>query len=340
MARKRSKHRGTKTTTSWNPFIGCLRHPFVSDGCGRCYLYRTMRRSKRFNPDIVTPTKGLDVSSAIKDAPPMHWRKRDIIFTCSLSDFFIIDGDQWRPKAWEIIRRTRDRHIYRILTKRPQRILSNPEKCLPPDWSPENYPNVWLGVSVESPKYYWRMDVLNRIPCKLKWLSCEPLLEPLPDLHQHIGGIKWVYTGGETDRWDPRPKGGVPQDWFLDIRDQCVRANIPFHFLQQGGSKPCRCGCFSKYGCRKLGGKMYQQYPVPTLVADGPKKGKRQRERILRLLDNHNIHRFKTPVQTESSRGKPRQIDRILLADSINDQTLGVLQESLPDTTMTLQTWL
>lgn len=341
MPRKRGKHRAPKSSTSWNPFIGCPL-PFVSSGCGRCYVYRVMAGTK-FNPKILTPTKGLDSTTTIDDAPPLHWRRPEMIFTCSLSDFFHKDGDPWRPRAWEVIRRT-PHHRYHILTKRISRVFSNPQKCLPPDWDSEwdkAYRHVWLGVTVEKPRYYWRMDILNRINTTLRWVSCEPLLARLPDLQKHGLGttIKWCFTGGESDRYDPRPKGGVPQDWFLEIRDQCVTAKVPFHFLQQGGSKPCHCGCNSKYGCRRLAGRMYQEYPVPTLMAEGPKNGKRQRQRILDVLKKHNLATYKMPVQTEQARGVPGQTDRILLIKTISNQTVNALQTELHNTTLRLETW-
>jgi protein gp37 len=341
LPRKRGKHRAPKSSTSWNPYIGCPQ-PFVSKGCERCYVYRVMAGTK-FNPRVLTPTKGIDATSTPDDAPPLHWRRREMIFTCSLSDFFHQDADQWRFKAWEVIRRT-PQHRFHILTKRISRVLSNPEKCLPPDWETEwnkAYSHVWLGVTVETPQFYWRMDILNRIKTTLRWVSCEPLLEPLPELHKHGLGtsVKWCFTGGESDRYDPRPKGGVPEDWFLDIRDQCADAKIPFHFLQQGGSKPCHDGCNSKYGCRRLRGHWYQQYPVPTLVAHGPKWGKRQRERILDLLKKNNVPVYKTPVQTESTRGIPGQTDRILLVNSVDQTTLEKLRTQLPQTELTVETW-
>lgn len=77
-----------------------------------------------------------------------------------------------------------------------------------------------LGVTVEAEKYLWRIDMLNKIPCKFRWLSAEPLLTPLPTLHRYLGGnqITLVHCGGESDRWHPRrpkaPKGGTWRDAF------------------------------------------------------------------------------------------------------------------------------
>ena len=296
----------------------------------------------KYNPKKLTPTKGLYQNSTINDAPPMHWRS-DMIFTCSLSDFFHPSADPWRSKAWEIIRQT-PRHRYHILTKRISRVSLEPRKMstsgLGHPMGPR-FRHVWLGVTVESPQYYWRMDILNRIKTTLRWVSCEPLLAPLPDLEKHGLGSKilWCFTGGESDRYDPRPKGGVPESWFLDVRDQAAHAKVPFHFLQRGGTKPCGCGCFSKYGCRRIADRMYQEYPVPTLVARGPKRGREQLDRIRRILKKYKIEAYKRAAQTEQKRGVPGQVDRILLKSIISTRTVSDLEAELGNTTLTLQTW-
>jgi hypothetical protein len=218
--------------------------------------------------------------------------------------------------------------------------LFHPNKVLPPDWvtssHPNGYPNVWLGTSIEREKYYWRIDMLQKTPAVLKWLSLEPLLEPLPHLAQHLDQIKLVYAGGESDLYHPRLANA---QWFADIRDLCAQKKIPFHFLQMGGKLPCRCGCWSKFGCRRLFGKWHQQFPVPTLIAEGRKQGKRQRERVLNVLRKHHIPMYKTPVQRESTRGNPRQVDRILLINPIDQTTLDLLQAQLSKTKLTLETW-
>lgn len=307
-----------------------------------CYIFRSLRPNH--NPDIVTPTKGIDPADNIADAPPLHWgKRRDFIFSCSLSDFFILDADAWRPRAWEIIRRT-PQLMYLILTKRVQRILTHPDKCLPPDWG-AGYPNVALGVTVEAEKYLWRIDLLNKIPCKHRWLSAEPLLEPL-NIQKYLGGdqVTLVHCGGESDKWHPRrpkpPPGGTWRDAFRGIRDQCAQARVPFFFLQQGGSKPCHCGqCFGKWGCRRLDGRWLQQFPVPTIIANGPRLGKTQRERILHALVKANIETYKTKVQTETIPRSKHQVDRVLLTKAISDETFNQLRNALPNTRLTLETW-
>jgi hypothetical protein len=45
-----------------------------------------------------------------------------------------------------------------------------------------------------------------------------------------LPGIDWVITGGESGG-KARPSH---PDWFRDLRDQCAKADVPFHFKQHG----------------------------------------------------------------------------------------------------------
>jgi len=350
---QQKKHFAPKSSRSWNYVIGCpLPKPsprpaerrYISPGCERCYIYRILRGRTKYDPNKITPTKGFYAGSQWQDAPPMHWRQPDVIFTCSLSDFFHVAADPWRERAWRVIAST-TQHRYHILTKRISRVYTNPEKCLPADWNEEwdkKYRHVWIGTTVEDPQFYWRMDLLCKIKTTLRFVSCEPLLAPLSDLKQHGLGssIFWAFAGGESDPHHPRPAGGVPQQWFEEIRQQCDSVKVPFHFLQTGGTTRCGCGCYSRYGCRAYNGvNWFQQYPIPTLVARGPKNAKRQRQRILDALKKADIGYYKMPVQTEQRRGVPGQTDRVLLLNTISNQTVDDLQAELGNTTLTLETW-
>ena len=119
---------------------------------------------------------------------PLKWKEPKLIFTCSWSDFFIETADSWRAEAWDIIRAT-PHHSYQILTKRPERIAAH----LPNDWP---LPNVWLGVSVENPRFYYRIAILRGIQAPIRFLSLEPLLTAMPKLP--LAGISWVIVGGES----------------------------------------------------------------------------------------------------------------------------------------------
>ena len=174
-------------THSWNTAVGC--HP-TSTGCKNCYA-RT----------IVEDRMGKDFLVVTKTAPatfraPLKWAKKTPgarVFANSLSDFFLEEQDPWRAEAWDIIRQTPEL-IYLILTKRPERIA----RCLPVAPSHPNsmtqsfdstwpWPNVWLGVSVETQQFAKRMDVLRKVPvyANQRFISAEPLLGPL-DLSPHL----------------------------------------------------------------------------------------------------------------------------------------------------------
>src|SRR4051794_2564282 len=99
---------------------------------------------------------------------------RKTIFTNSMSDYFIPEADQWRDWSWDIIR-NHPQFSWQILTKRPERIL----ECLPSDWA-EGWEHVWLGTSVENNEAAEeRLPILKNVPAIIKFVSVEPLLEPV-----------------------------------------------------------------------------------------------------------------------------------------------------------------
>ena len=213
---------------TWNPWVGCSK---VSPGCDSCYMFAGMRRYGR-DPEIVQRTKDATFYA------PLKWGPRRI-FTCSWSDFFHRQADPWREEAWDIMRRTP--HLtYQVLTKRPG---------LAVDWYKKHgwLDNVWLGTSVESQKYAPRLDVLARVPAKVRFVSCEPLLSPLdlmPYFYTCSGcgekpcackglALNWVIVGGESG------PGARPMDlaWARDLVGQCQAAGVAC-FIKQLGSAP------------------------------------------------------------------------------------------------------
>ena len=133
-------------------------------------------------------------------------------------------------------------HQYQILTKRSERLLELSGEL---DWVPQ----IWMGVSVESEKYVHRIDDLRKTDAQVKFLSLEPLLGPLRKLK--LRDIDWAIVGGESGP-GARP---VDPDWVTDIRDQCLRAEVPFFFKQWGGVHKKRFG-------RTLEGRTWDQMPA------------------------------------------------------------------------------
>jgi protein gp37 len=105
-------------------------------------------------------------------------------------------------------------------------------------WSPPwPLPNVWLGTSIESDKYSWRADEIRRAPAAIRFLSCEPLLGPLPSLD--LADIDWVIAGGESGGAKARP---MHPEWARSLRDLCQDANVAFFFKQWGEWAPAGLG--------------------------------------------------------------------------------------------------
>jgi protein gp37 len=204
---------------TWNPWRGCIK---VSAGCKYCYMYR---QEERFGRDPFRVEKS---RTTFED--PLKWITPRRIFTCSLSDFFIEQSDEWRTAAWEIIKKT-PQHIYMILTKRTSRIWSH----LPDDWG-TGWPNVWLGATVESNGFHCRLQELAGIPAAVKFVSVEPMLGPV-DLSPWLRDGKyfqWVICGGESGPHH-RP---LDMTWARALRDQCVRFRVPFFFKQDSNVRP------------------------------------------------------------------------------------------------------
>jgi protein gp37 len=132
-------------------------------------------------------------------------------------------------------------HQFQILTKRAERLVELDDQL---SWGD----NVWMGVSVESADYLNRIDYLKRTSAKIKFLSLEPLLGPLPRLD--LEGIDRVIVGGESG---PYSRPMKPQ-WVRQIRAQCVAAKVPFFFKQWGGVFKSKTG-------RTLDGRTWDQMP-------------------------------------------------------------------------------
>jgi len=181
---------------------------------------------------------GQDTSKVFKSAPatfnkPLNWDEQSLVFTCSWSDFFIEDADEWRADAWAIIKETP--HLtYQILTKRPERILEH----LPKDWE-KGYDNVWLGVSIENNDSKSRLHELVIVPSKVKFISAEPLLERLDFTQEEMNILEnhyhWLIIGGESGndngmhRYRP-----CELEWMEYLVDVGTKTHMPVFMKQLG----------------------------------------------------------------------------------------------------------
>ena len=114
-----------------------------------------------------------------------------------------------------------------IITKRIVRFSS----CLPDDWG-NGYPNVTVGCTCENGEAAaQRLPIFLSLPIADRFVTCEPLLSPiLLEPWLESGKIRAVIAGGESG------DGArvCDFDWVLDIREQCRRTGVAFHFKQTG----------------------------------------------------------------------------------------------------------
>jgi protein gp37 len=85
-----------------------------------------------------------------------------------------------------------------------------------------------MGVSIEKQDNAIRADYLRQVPARVRFISAEPLLEPVT---LNLDGIHWVIAGGESQ------PGCRPMDiqWAQDIRDQCLESGVAYFLKQLGG---------------------------------------------------------------------------------------------------------
>lgn len=263
---------GENTKIEWcahtfNPWRGCTK---VSAGCANCYAEQLSKR----NPATLgiwgdNGTRVVAAESYWKQ--PLKWNReaekageRRRVFCASLADVFEDRPELLAPRLrlFDLIRCTPCLD-WLLLTKRPQnidRLMLATARIVPgcddsqddlliwlSCW-PGNPPaNLWLGVSVENQEQAdKRIPELLKIPARVRFLSCEPLLGPVDlqqaipcgyycdEAHGHIShspsGIHWVIAGGESGP-NARP---MHPGWARSLRDQCQDWGISFHFKQVG----------------------------------------------------------------------------------------------------------
>ena len=295
------------TDASWNPVVGCTK---VSAGCKHCYAHTL--HDQRHAAKMAGETEGAKNLPDQYDHPfttvqrkperlemPLRWRRPRRIFVNSVSDLFHPDvPDEFIDQVFAVMALA-DRHVFQILTKRPERMASyfqRVETLYPSLWSlvgsvPQQLldkhadkiaaacergiplPNVHLGVSAENQRAWdERVARLAMVPAAIRFVSAEPLIGAIdvhslkhsndPDLSIfEFGMIDWVIVGGESGP-NYRP---MDHDWARSIRDACVSEGVPFFFKQSAGP-------VNERG-KLLDGERWEQMPEPAAAAASLERG-------------------------------------------------------------------
>jgi protein gp37 len=227
------------TESTWNPVTGCSK---ISPGCKNCYAERMAKRLQRIGVERYKDAFELTMHPDVLDTP-LSWKTPKVIFVNSMSDLFhekiplsfIQDTFDIMKKAhW---------HTFQILTKRSERLKKLAPKIEWPN-------NVWMGVSVESQRYVYRIDHLRAVPSAVRFLSVEPLISKVDKMN--LRGIDWVIVGGESG---PKARK-LEQEWVIHIKNICEKYSVPFFFKQWGGVRKKKAG-------RLLKGQTWDDMPIP-----------------------------------------------------------------------------
>lgn len=241
---------------TFNPWLGCTK---VSQGCKHCYAESLM--GHRWGKVQWGPEGTRVRTSEANWRKPLQWNRRAEkegrrykVFCASLADVFEDRPElvEWRVELFRLIVHT-PALDWLLLTKRPQHVMELMNEM---GW-PSLMDNVWIGTSVENQEQAdKRIPELLKVPARIRFLSCEPLLGPVSFDYDsdvcHCGdyikdhgygsghspvamiesylldGIHWVIAGAESGH------GARPMDlnWVRSLRDECQGAGIPFFFKQ------------------------------------------------------------------------------------------------------------
>lgn len=232
------------TDRSWNFLTGCTR---VTAGCQNCYAYTLHdMRHEAYQQGKQVPAQYSKPFSQIQLLPqrledPLHIKKSQKFFVNSMGDLFHSQvPNDYIFQAFDIMRQAHW-HTFQILTKRPGRLRRLGQHIKWPS-------NVWMGVSIENDSLVARANALREVPAAVRFLSCEPLLGPLPSLN--LDGIHWVICGGESGKGFRT----MHPDWARDLRDRCQAAGVAFWYKQGSGLRPGKN--------EMLDGQKWQQFPM------------------------------------------------------------------------------
>ena len=200
---------------SWNPVTGC------NHGCDYCYAraIATSRDMAAYYPAGFTPLFHHERLDAPANTPvpgraaadPAHGR----VFVCSMADLF----GAWVPQEWidQVVASTvaNPQWEYLYLTKFPQRYdrLQLPASG-------------WIGASVdEQHRAEPTLAAMRKVSgVKVKWLSLEPLLEPIK--FSTLEGIDMIVIGAQSENIGQNSSFSPLFEWVADLvatarRDGC-----------------------------------------------------------------------------------------------------------------------
>ena len=194
---------------TWNPVTGC------KHDCPYCYARDI---ANRFYPEKFEPTFHPERLSAPANTNPLI----DVpggknVFVCSMADLF----GSWVPNEWifQVMRQVESNPQWNFLflTKNPRRLSS----IIFPD-------NAWVGATVDTQaRVKPTEDALKDKNAKIKFVSCEPMLEPI--VFNEISILDWLIIGGQS-KSSQLPEFQPGWDWVISLSKQALDAGIKVYW--------------------------------------------------------------------------------------------------------------
>lgn len=196
---------------SWNPVVGCLTN------CVYCYARDIAVKTypngfaPAFVPSRLWTPSNIEVPEQAKDE--IGFKN---VFVCSMADLF----GKWVPKVWieavlEVVRKNKQWNFL-FLTKFPLRLA---EFVFPN--------NAWVGTSVDCQTRVENAEkAFKNVTAKVKWLSCEPLLEPIQ--FKSLDMFDWVVIGGASKSTET-PEFRPPRAWVNSLWEQAREAGCKIY---------------------------------------------------------------------------------------------------------------
>lgn len=184
---------------SWNPVTGC------KHDCPYCYARDIAERfyEQKFLPAFLPDRLSAPHNTKLPSEAETNIGYKNV-FTCSMADLF----GRWVPREWidAVLKSVASapQWNFLFLTKFPIRM------------SEFDFPdNAWVGTTVDCQARVKAAETaFRKVNAKVKWLSCEPMLEPLE--FSDLGMFQWIVIGGsskstQTPEWHP------PRSWITRV---------------------------------------------------------------------------------------------------------------------------
>jgi protein gp37 len=197
---------------SWNPVTGC------EHDCPYCYArpIGNMRYPHGFKPAFWPDRLKARHNTPFPRELARRWVGYRNVFVCSMADLF----GGWVPREWidAVLAEcaAAPKWNFLFLTKYPNRMaeFTFSENC-------------WVGTTVDCQARVKNAEkAFRKIKAGVKWLSLEPILEPLK--FTDLGLFQWIVLGGAsatatTPEWRP------PRRWVEAVEREARRLKIPYY---------------------------------------------------------------------------------------------------------------